>query len=381
MDQNISSKNEVVVQDQNQASNVLTLANSDLIETPSKLAPDEGGDETISINVDILTQPTEAEKYCPTKPPKGIGALVKGEPSEEKGAMVNEMLKGKENITGSKNSLEISENDVKDQNLCSDWLNLPINELIKTFAKVDPDGGDDETISLPIGFLPELIETENEGLTKFPKVSRALEKGEPSEEKAGPVEDIANAKKDPTDPRPSSEHDENEGILIEQNQYSNMLTLPISELIKTPVKVAPDKREEEHKPHFDMTNEKKGKPQKTIEKTGEANSQNDFLRDLETYLSIRSSEKSNIRFRKPSCERRQLCWFNENSICRNGDRFPYYHKPSMKTRSSVSPPRKRKKTEEQRTSSKKTLSKRHEYCRFHQEGYCSRGDSCYYTEN
>ncbi|KAK2707006.1 hypothetical protein QYM36_014880 [Artemia franciscana] len=185
-------------------------------------------------------------------------------------------------------------------------LTLPISELIKTFAKVDPDGGDDETISLPIGFLTELIETEKEGLTKLPEVSRALEIGEPSEEKAAPVEDIIKAKEDLTGPRPSSEHDENEGILRDQNLSSNMFTLPIIELIKTPVKVAPDKREEEHKSHFE-TNERKGKPQKTIEKTGEANSQNNFSRDPKRYLSIRGSEKCNICFKKPSYERRQVC--------------------------------------------------------------------------
>ncbi|KAK2723386.1 hypothetical protein QYM36_001900 [Artemia franciscana] len=310
MDQNESSEicvstspfekifgNEVVVQDQDQASNVLTWANNELIKTPSKLTPDEGGDETISLHVDILSEPTEAKEDCPTKLPKDIGALVKGEPSEEKGAMVKEVFKVKENITGPKSSSTNFENDATDQNQCSGWLNLPINELIKTFAKVDPDGGDDETISLPIGFFTEVIETEKEGLTKLPKVSRALEIGEPSEEKAAPVEDIIKAKEDPTDPRPSSEHDENEGVLRDQNQSSNMLTLPISELIKTPVKVAPDKREEEHKSHFE-TNERKGKPQKTFEKTGEANSQNDFSRDPKRYLSIRSSEKYNIRFKK-----------------------------------------------------------------------------------
>ncbi|KAK2723389.1 hypothetical protein QYM36_001903 [Artemia franciscana] len=352
--------NEVVVQDQNQASNVLACANNELIKTPSKLVPDEGGDETISLPIGFLTELKETEKEGLTKLPEVSRALEIGEPSEEKAAPVEDIIKAKEDPTDPRPSSEHDETEgiLRDQNQYSNMLTLPISELIKTFAKVDPDGGDDETISLPIGFLTELKETEKEGLTKLPEVSRALEIGEPSEEKAAPVEDIIKAKEDPTDPRPSSEHDENEGIFTDQNQSSNMLTLPISELIKTPSKVAPYKREEEHQSDFE-TNERKKKPQNTIEETGEANPQNDFSRDPKRYFSIRSSEKCNIRFKKPSYERRQACWFNENSTCRNGDRCFYYHKPSLKTSSKtmsvVNPAPKARKAEEKKTLNRETL--------------------------
>ncbi|KAK2707738.1 hypothetical protein QYM36_015439 [Artemia franciscana] len=240
-------ENEVVVQDQNQASNVLTWANNELIKTPSKLAPDEGGDKTISLPFGFLTELIEIEKEVLTKLPKVSRVLEIGEPSEEKAAPVEDIIKAKEDPTDPRPSSEHDENEgiLRDQNQSSNMLTLPISELIKTFAKVDPDGGDDETISLPIGFFTELIETEKEGLTKLLKVSRVLEIGEPSEEKAAPVEDIIKAKEDPTDPRPSSEHDENEGILRDQNQSSNMLTLPISELIKTFAKVDPDGGDDE----------------------------------------------------------------------------------------------------------------------------------------
>ncbi|KAK2702502.1 hypothetical protein QYM36_018887 [Artemia franciscana] len=385
MDQNESTEICASVQDQNQASNVLTGENNELIKTPSKWAPDEGGDETISLPIGFLTVLKETEKEGLTKLPEVSRALEIGEPSEEKAAPVEDIIKAKEDPTDSRSSSEHDEYEgiLRDQNQSSNMLTLPISELIKTFAKVDLDGVDDETISLPIGFLTELKETDKEGLTKLPEVSRALEIGEPSEEKSTQVEDIIKAKEDPTDPRPSSEHDENEGILKDQNLSSSILTLPISELIKTPVKVAPDKREEEHNSYFE-TNERKEKSQRTIEKTVEANSQNDFSRDPKRYLSIRSSEKCNIRFKKPSYERRQVCWFNENSICRNGDRCLYYHKPSLKssseTMSAVNPAPKARKAEEKNTLYRKTVYEAREHCRFYIQGYCNNRYCHYYHD-
>ncbi|KAK2702777.1 hypothetical protein QYM36_018622 [Artemia franciscana] len=181
----VKIENEVIVKDQNEPSNLLTWLINELIRTPSKVAPDERDDETISLPIDFLTELTEAKKEGPTQLQKVFRALEKGEPSEEKGAPVEEILKDKENPTDPGCSSENVENEgiATDQNQPSNVLTLTINELIKISAKVAPDEGDGEPVSLLIGFLTEPTKFEKKGPTKLPKFLKPYKKESPVKKK------------------------------------------------------------------------------------------------------------------------------------------------------------------------------------------------------
>ncbi|KAK2728039.1 hypothetical protein QYM36_008497 [Artemia franciscana] len=171
----VLSSGTTMYQDQNEPSNLFTSLINELIKTPSKVAPDERDDETISLPIDFLTELTEAKKEGPTQLQKVFRALEKREPSDEKGAPVEEILKDKENPTDPGRSSENVENEgiATDQNQPSNVLTFPINELIKISAKVAADEGDGEPISLPIGFLTEPTKFEKEGPTKLTKFLEA----------------------------------------------------------------------------------------------------------------------------------------------------------------------------------------------------------------